>query len=183
MERVTIVGNSGSGKSTLGRRLAARLGAPWLELDGVQHQPGWTPIPVDEMRRRVADFTAGERWVVDGNYSRVRDIVWARADTVVWLDLPRRLVMWRVTRRTVGRWVRRTELWNGNRERARDMLSWDPERSVIRWAWWKHHEYRRMYLQAREDATWQHLRFVHLRSPRDVSRWLATVTAPPEVAR
>ena len=81
MHRVSVVGNSGSGKSTVAARLAEQLGAPYTELDAVNHQPDWTPLPVEEFRRQVAALTEGESWVVDGNYSAVRDIVWAHART------------------------------------------------------------------------------------------------------
>ena len=115
VRRVSVVGTSGAGKSTLARALAGALGADFLELDSVYHQAGWVPLP-REYRARVASVTAGERWVIDGNYSKVRDVVWARADTVVWLDLPRRTVMRRVIWRSSGA-SGRVELWNGNRER------------------------------------------------------------------
>ena len=77
MLRVSVVGTSGAGKSTLARSLAARLGASFLELDSVNHQADWVPLPTPEFRRRVASVVAGERWVIDGNYSKVRDLVWA----------------------------------------------------------------------------------------------------------
>lgn len=87
--RVSVVGNSGSGKSTLGRALAARLGVPYVELDAIFHLPAWTELPRDEFRKQVGALAAGDAWVIDGNYLAVRDLVWARADTVVWIDLLR----------------------------------------------------------------------------------------------
>ena len=94
-----------------------------LELDGVFHQPGWTELPMKEFRRRVSEFvTESDGWVVDGNYSTVRDLVWGRADTVVWFDLPRYEVMRRLSWRTARRGVLRMELWNGNRETLRKLL-------------------------------------------------------------
>ncbi len=116
MRRVSVVGNSGSGKSTLARELALVLGVPYVELDSLFHQPGWVPLAEDEFRRVVGAAAAVDGWVMDGNYSAVRPIVWTRADTVVWLDLPRRTVMRQVVWRTVRRAVTRQELWNGNRE-------------------------------------------------------------------
>ena len=89
VQRVSVVGNSGSGKSTLGAALAARLGVPYVELDSIFHQPGWAELPRDEFRERVGALADGDAWVIDGNYTAVRDLVWARADTVVWIDLPR----------------------------------------------------------------------------------------------
>src|SRR6185437_5351687 len=100
VRRVSVVGNSGSGKSTLARELAASLGVPHLELDSVYHQPGWEPLPEDEFRRLVTAKTNEDGWVIDGNYSALRSIVWAHADTVVWLDPPRWTVMRRVAWRT-----------------------------------------------------------------------------------
>ena len=85
------------------------------------HQPGWEPLPEDEFRRVVEAAAAGDSWVMDGNYSAVRPLVWARADTVVWLDLPRRTVMRQVIWRTLRRAVTRQELWNGNREPLRQL--------------------------------------------------------------
>jgi adenylate kinase family enzyme len=171
VRRVSVVGNAGSGKSTVAAALAARLGAPCVELDAVFHQPGWTELPVEEFRARVADAAAGESWVIDGNYTAVRDLVWARADTVVWLDLPRPAVMWRVVSRTVRRAARRQELWNGNREPWSNFWSLDPQRSVIAWAWVQHRAYRARYEAAMGDPAFAHLRFVRLRSAADVRRF------------
>ena len=134
----------------------------------INHQPDWTPLPVDEFRRQVSAIDRGESWVIDGNYSAVRDIVWARADTVVWLDLPRWLVMKRVTTRTLGRVVRRRELWNGNRERWRNIFTLDKDESVILWSWTQHGKYHDRYEAARRDPANAHLRFVQLPiAPRD----------------
>jgi adenylate kinase family enzyme len=126
MQRVSVVGNSGSGKTTIAAELARLIGAPHLELDSVFHQPGWVPLPEPEFRTRVTELIAAPRWVVDGNYSAVRDLVWSRADTVVWLDLPRWQVMRQVVGRTVRRAARRAELWNGNVEPWSNFLHLDP---------------------------------------------------------
>jgi adenylate kinase family enzyme len=126
VQRVSVIGSAGAGKSTVGRALALAIGGEFLELDSVYHQAGWTPLPSAEYRARVAAAVAGERWVIDGNYSTVQDLVWARADTVVWLDLPRRTVMRRLVWRTFRRVGGRAELWNGNREQWRSMLRQQP---------------------------------------------------------
>jgi adenylate kinase family enzyme len=111
-----VVGCSGSGKTTLARSLARVLRVPNIELDAIFHQPGWKPLDDDIFKARVAEATEATAWVVDGNYSIVREMVWERADTVVWFDLPYAVVMARTVRRTVRRTVTRQELWNGNRE-------------------------------------------------------------------
>lgn len=171
--RFAIVGNAGSGKSTLAAALAGRLGVLHVELDAIFHLPGWTELPVDEFRAKVTAATAGDGWVVDGNYTIVRDIVWRRADTVVWLDFPRRLVMSRVVRRSLARVLTRRQLWNGNRERLRNLVSMNPEQSIIRWAWTRHGVYHARFRDASADPAWTHLTFVRLRSPREAKAFLA----------
>jgi adenylate kinase family enzyme len=176
VQRVSVVGTSGAGKSTLSRALAGALDAEFLELDSVFHQAEWVPLPTGEFRERVAAVVAGERWVIDGNYtSKVRDLIWARADTVVWLDLPRRIVMRRIIRRSFGRVAGRTELWNGNRERWRNLFSLDKEESVIAWAWQTHAATRAKCEAAMADPANGHLRFVRLTSPGAVRRFLSGV--------
>jgi adenylate kinase family enzyme len=172
VRRVSVVGTSGSGKSTLAAELARALGASWLELDSVYHQPGWKPLPDEEFRSRVAAVVQGESWVIDGNYSVARELVWARADTVVWLDLPKRTVMRRIVWRTLCRVARRAELWNGNRERWRNLFTWDQQESVISWAWHKHRPNRERFAAAMADPANSHLTFVRLTSPAEVRRFL-----------
>ena len=145
---------------------------PHVELDAIFHQPNWTPLPTDEFRRRVADAITGDGWVVDGNYSAVRDLIWERADTVVWLDLPRRVVMRQVAARTLRRMVSREELWNTNRERWRDLL--DADSSIIVWAWTQHAKYRHRYAAAAKSPEYGHLTFIRLGSTADVDRFLRT---------
>ena len=182
VRRVSVVGTSGSGKSTLARQLAEILGVPHLELDAVHHQPGWEPLPTDEFRRIVAARAAASGWVIDGNYGRVRDLVWARADTVVWLDLPKRTVMRQVAWRTLRRVALRRELWNGNRERWRNFFTWNPEQSVISWAWHKHAADRAKYAAAAAGPAGAHLRFIRLASRRDVARFLAEARSAADAA-
>lgn len=109
---------------------------------------------------------------MDGNYSAVRDLVWQRADTVVWLDLPRRLVMRRIIRRTVRRTVTRERLWNGNREPISNFVRLNPDKNIIRWAWVKHAEHVERYDAAMHDEAFDHLRFVRLRSQTEIDSFI-----------
>ena len=176
MRRVSVVGTSGAGKSTFAASLAGVLGVSWVELDSVYHQADWTPLVVGEFRARVAAVASEPGWVIDGSYSVVRDLVWARADTVVWLDLPRRTVMRRLIWRTLRRVAGRVELWNGNRERWRNVFTWDDQESVIAWAWKTHGSRRSRYAAQLADPANSHLRVVRLRSPRAVRRFLRGVS-------
>ena len=169
--RISIRGTSGSGKSTVGRAAADRLGIPYVELDAIRHQPNWVELPDEEFVPRVRELVAGEAWVVDGNYGAVREITGERATHIVWLDLPKWLTMWQITRRSVGRVVFRKELWNGNRESWRNLLSRDPLESIILWAWTTHARRRREHeaMMAGDD------RWIRLRSRSDIRRWLASL--------
>ena len=157
--------------------MAEALGSPHVELDAIYHQRGWTPLSDEEFRARVRDATAQERWVVDGNYSVVHELVWSKADTVVWFDLPYTTVMSRTIRRTVRRTLTRQELWNGNREPFSNLWPFNPEKSIIAWAATRHGVYRRRYSEAERDQRWAHLRFVRLRSQAEADGYLAGVTA------
>src|SRR3990172_8915485 len=98
--RVAVVGTTGTGKSTLARHLAHRLTVPHVELDALYWGPNWTPVPADLFRQRAAQAVAADAWVIDGNYHVVRDLVWSRATTVVWLDYPLSLILARLLKRT-----------------------------------------------------------------------------------
>lgn len=178
VQRVSVVGNSGSGKSTLARELAAALRVPHVEIDQLNHQAGWRELDRAELVRRVDEATADGGWVVDGNYREcvVEGPVWARADTVVWLDLPKAVVMRQVVGRTLRRVLTRQELWNGNREPFHNLWARDPNRSIIRWAWTQHEKYVERYAAAATDPAYAHLDFVRLRSHAEAAALVASLT-------
>ena len=102
MRRVAIIASaSGNGKTTLGRALAARLGVRFVELDALVHGPDWTETPDDELRATSRRSSRGDGWVIDGDYERkLGTLVLDAADTIVWLDLPTRVWLPRLIRRT-----------------------------------------------------------------------------------
>ena len=179
-----IASASGCGKTTVGRRLAARLRVPFVELDALNHGPGWTEATADQLRERVAPIVATDEWVIDGGYrGKLGDLVLAAADVVVWLDLPRRVWLPRLVRRTIVRIVRREELWGGNRETVRNAV-WGGE-ALIPYALRGYRRRRREY-----PSQLARFRVVRLRSRRELDAWLASVpgvalsaggaTRPPE---
>ena len=172
MDRINVAGTSCSGKTTLARRISERLGLPRIELDALFWGPGWTPVPDDTFRARVTEAVAGDRWVIDGGYRQIRDLTWARADTVVWLDYPLRTVLRRWAWRTLVRLRTRQEFWpgTGNRERLSHIVGRD---SLLWWILSTHRRRRRTTaaaLAARPD-----LRVIRLTSPAEAERWLASL--------
>jgi adenylate kinase family enzyme len=174
MRRVNVVGTCGSGKTTLARALADRLGAPHVELDAFRHGPGWVETPDPLFRARVADAVAAEAWVVDGNYGLARDIIWGRADTVVWLDYPFRITFGRLLRRTARRIMTGEELWNGNRESLRMALSRD---SILLWALRTYVRRKRAFPELFARPEYAHLTTVRLPHPRAAEMWLESLSA------
>ena len=170
MQRVIVIGVTGSGKTTLARQIAARLGGPHVELDALHWDPDWQEAPDEVFRARVTAALAPERWAADGNYHVVRDIAWARADTIVWLDYRFAFVFGRLLRRTLIRIFSREELWNGNRERLRALFSRD---SIILWLFKSYKRRKREIPALFQQPTYAHLRIVHLHAPQETARWLA----------
>jgi adenylate kinase family enzyme len=145
MARVAVVGTSCSGKTTLAHRIATAKGIPHIELDAIHWLPHWTPLPIAEFRTAVEAIAANEEWVIDGNYGKVRDIVWPRATDVVWLNLPFIRVVWRAFLRTSRRVITQEELFAGNRETLRLVLL--DRDSILWWVIRTHHRRRRTYQQ------------------------------------
>jgi aminoglycoside phosphotransferase (APT) family kinase protein/adenylate kinase family enzyme len=168
VQKVAIIASaSGNGKTTLGRELARRLRVPFVELDGLVHGPDWIEIADDDLRAQLEPIVVSEGWVIDGTYHRkLGDLVLDAADVVVWLDLPIRVWLPRLGRRTWRRVRGREELWNGNRESLVSAL-WGRE-SLFAWALRTHFRRRREWPQ-----TLAHLHVVRLRTLDEVERFLA----------
>ena len=176
MRRVVVIGSGGSGKTTMAGALARRLGVPHVELDGLYWGPGWkgagdSPQGEAKFRRQVEEATAGEGWVTDGNYGSVRDMLWARADTIVWLDYPLWFVLGRLLRRTVRRALTREELWGTNRESFR--LSFLSRDSILLFVLKTHGRRRKQFAEILARGEMGHATVVRLRSPAAADEWLA----------
>jgi len=172
MQRINVVGTTGSGKTTVARRIAEALGCPHVELDALHWEPGWQEAPEEVLRERVSEATRGSPWVVDGNYSKVRDIVWGRVDTVVWLDYSFPRIFLRLLWRTLRRGVLRETLWNGNRESLTMALSKD---SILLWAITSHPKNKEEYPKLMSSPEYAHIRFLRHGSPRETEEWLKSL--------
>lgn len=166
--RVLVAGTSGAGKTTLARRLSGLLDLPHTELDALFHGPAWVPRP--SFPAEVRALAATGAWVTEWQYGVVRPLLAARADLLVWLDLPRALVMRRLVARTVRRRLAGDELWNGNVEGPLHTFLTDPEH-VVRWAWSSHARTGSRVRTLTADRP--DLPVVRLQRPHEVDRWLA----------
>jgi hypothetical protein len=174
--RILILGRTGSGKTTLARQLAAALGVPHIELDSLYFGPDFSTAPVSVLRQRTSAAVAGDRWVTDGNKRAVRDLVWPRADTVIWLDYPMYVTLWRLAKRARRRTSalssqaaqtgRRTGLPKQMLAAARGVLT------ALR----SHRGQRREYPRLFAEPANQHLAVARLRSPHATRQWMTRVT-------
>jgi adenylate kinase family enzyme len=185
VQRIHVIGSSGSGKTTVARELARRLKLPHFELDALFHGPNWSQADRETFHARIRDRISEERWVTDGNYVSygAAPLVWTRADTIVWLDLPRARIMSQLIPRTLRRIFTREELWNGNRERLQNLFETRPEENVILWSWTRFERTRARYAQMLQDGTWAGHRVFRLRSRAELNAFLAEHAPEPAVAR
>ena len=169
LTRAIVIGTSCSGKTTFARDLAARLDAPHTELDSLHWLPGWKERDPESFRSLVGEWAARERWIIDGNYTRVRDILWPRATALIWLDYPFPLVFWRSVRRTITRAATGEEICNGNRESLRIAFS---RNSIILWAIQTHKKNKRRYDGLFKSRDYSHLGKVRLKTPKAAAAFL-----------
>ncbi len=165
-----MIGVTGAGKSTLAVALAAKLQAEHVDLDRLHWGPNWTMADTDDFRRRVAAVVSQDRWAVDGNYANVRDLVWPRADCIVWLDYAFPVAFTRLLQRTIRRLCRREELWNGNREQFR--INFLSRESIFLWLLKSHREYRMTYPKLLSEDQYRRVAVVRFRTPREAQAWL-----------
>lgn len=169
--RVLVAGVSGSGKTTIADRIGRLWGLRHVEIDGLFHGPDWTPRP--EFLGDVRAFAAEDRWVTEWQYTSkgTDEVLPPRAHLVVWLDYPFRVVRSRLLRRTVGRSILRTKMWNDNVEKPIwKMFRGAPEENILAWQTATLHKWaERMPVAA---AEFPHLVIVRLRHPREAERWL-----------
>lgn len=175
--RVVIVGSTNAGKTTLARQLAERFELRYIEMDALHWRENWTPCPREVLRAETAKALEADRWVVDGNYSIVRDLVWPSAETLIWLKYPLPLILWRVTRRTWRRLWTQEELWNGNREMWRHQLSHE---SLFLWALTSHRRRRRTYETLLKEQQYAHLTVHCFTTPKATEEWLSSLTKREE---
>ena len=171
LKRVVVVGTSCSGKTTFAKELARKLNKKHVELDAINWLPGWTPRHDDDFKELVEKAISEDEWIVDGNYSRVRDLVWGRATTLIWLNYSFPIVMYRALSRTLRRAVNKQILYSGNRESLR--MAFLTKDSILLWVLKTYHRRRRQYTKMLFADPRSTLDVVVLGSPREAKRFLS----------
>jgi len=170
--RVVIIGVTSSGKSTLAENLAKRCDLSFIELDALHWEPNWQEAPLEVFRIRVEKAVQAEKWAVAGNYHIVRDLIWPKAEAIIWLDYPFLTVLWQLTRRTFTRWWTQELLWGTNREPlVRHFMLWSQD-SLFHWlfkTYWRRKREIPMLLSEPENG---HLKVIRFEHPKETRKWL-----------
>ena len=171
MDRIVIIGTSCAGKTTLAQRIAEILKVEHIELDALHWGPEWKPVELEEFRRSVAKAVDADKWVVDGNYVQVRDLIWPRATTIIWLDYRFPVIYWRALSRTFRRVLTRETLWAGNRERLRTTLF--SRESILWWVVRTYSSRRKKYPTLLTQV--RHAQVLRFRAPHVTDLWLKSL--------
>jgi hypothetical protein len=171
-KRIVVIGVTGSGKSVLAEQLAQKLGLEFIELDALFWKPGWVESDRSEFCQKVNLATCAPAWALAGNYSYVRDLIWPRAEAVVWLDYPFPLVFGRLVRRTLQRWLTHEPLWGTNYERLFPQLKIWSKDSLFYWQVHSFRKHKSLYPQLIASPEYSHLQFFHFKNPPATAAWL-----------
>jgi adenylate kinase family enzyme len=182
MRRILVTGSTGAGKTTLARAIAGRLAIPFHEMDALAFTgPGWREN--EHLLADVSRVSSGPGWVFDSlGYPQVRDLLWSRADTVVWLDYSRAVVMRRVLRRSAARTLLRRRIFGGNVE---TLAAWLRPDHPAWWAWAQYAARRAEIASRSADTRFAPLDVIRLTAPRETRAWLAALSpggSPDRVA-
>ena len=175
--KVVIVGTTSSGKSTLAKALAEKIGAICIDLDYLHWEPNWVEAPNDIFRERVEKAISAESWVVAGNYSATRDLIWPQAEAIIWLNYSFPIVFWRLFTRTFRRVATKEKLFSDNVENFWVQIKFWSQDSLFNWLfktyWRRKREYPNLFSQP-ENA---HLTIIQFEHPQEAEKWLAAISA------
>lgn len=171
-KRIVVIGTTSSGKSTLAKNLSDKLKLDFVELDALHWEPDWKEAEEKVFRERVEMALRSGIWAVAGNYSVVRDLIWPKAEIVIWLDYPLPILLWRLIRRTVQRSLTRELLWGTNRDKLWKHLKLWSEDSLIHWLFKTYWRRKREIPLLFSRPEFEHLRVLRFKHPREMEQWL-----------
>lgn len=174
-KRVIVIGVTSSGKSTLAERLARRFDLNYIELDALYWEPNWQAAPLEIFRARVEKATQAEKWVTAGNYRVVRNLIWPKAEAVIWLDYSLGRVLWQMTRRNFTRWWTRELLWGTNYEPLWTHFKLWSTDSLYHWLFKTYGRRKREYPTLLSQPEHQHLKLIRFTHPNETEAWLKSL--------
>ena len=178
MKRIVVIGPAGVGKTTLAFNMAAKLDLPVTELDDLYWRPDWQAAPEEEFKQSVRHAMEPEQWLITGNYPDIREELWDRADTLVWMDYSFTTNMWRLSKRTLKNLFSDETICNGNRESLRNIFS---NNSLISWFLQTYSERKREYDEIFKDPqAYPHLEKIRLTSQNQTDSFLGKLQPPGE---
>ena len=176
MNKINVIGTTGSGKTTFSSALAQQLQIEYIEIDKVYWKPNWREPEEQEFLDKLSNSIIGAEWVLDGNYSRARKLIWESADTVIWLDYGYFRTLWQLVKRSITRSYIKQELWagTGNSESFSRLFS---KNSIILWFFRRYHLNRRRLPELISREEFGHIKFIKLTSPQKAKEYLVSVNS------
>lgn len=174
VKKIAIIGTSGSGKTTLAKELSKCLKIQSYELDNLYWLPNWQCVDLDLLRQKVKSITNNKHWIICGNYSNLRDITLEKADTIIWLDFPITLVLYRNLVRAFKRIFSKKAICNGNYETfSKTFFSKD---SILLWALTTHWKHKKIYPRLFREKEYSQKNILRFGSTGILSKWLETLS-------
>lgn len=173
MERIVIIGSSSSGKTTFAKSLSEKLDIKHKELDFFYWEPNWTEATPENFRNRVDEFTSQSTWITDGNFGQIRDLVWARATTIIWLDYPFKIIMKQFFKRSIIRSFKKEELWNGNRETLWNSIL--RPKSLLVWILRTYRRNKKCFSVLMESTEYSNAKYIQLKHPKETEQFLKNI--------
>lgn len=178
MKKINVIGTTGSGKSTFSMRLANKINCAYIQMDELFWKTSWEESLDEEFFDRVKEAISGNFWVLDGNYSRTNDIKWAKADTIIWVDFSYGRTLYQLLKRTIMRVYSKKELWpeTGNTESFKK--SFMSKKSILLWFFKNYKKNKRRYSELMKSPSIKHIKFIRLRSPREINKYINSISQP-----
>jgi len=165
MKRIVIIGTCGCGKTTLGNHLAKNLDYPVTDLDDLYWLPNWKRRPIEEFESLIKEATKPEKWIICGNQSRFRHLIWPKADTIIFLDLPLHTLLKRVFVRAIKNIHTKFKFCNGNTESYGRLFG---PNSIVLWTLKTYRRHRKDYFREMKCAP-KHTKWIYARKTKDMT--------------
>lgn len=164
MKKVILIGSGGSGKSTLARQIGTKLNLNIYHLDALFWKPNWEGVPRSEQIAVQKDLVKKKEWIIDGNYGGTLDIRLHAAETIIFLDIPRTICVYRAFKRMVKfRKKTRPDMGAGCEERI--------DFGFLKWIW-NYPKKQRPEIMKKLAGLSKEKQVVILRSPKQVQRFV-----------